>query len=278
MAPKRKLSDVGGGDGPDPAADPTPADEADDAGGPMVSIWSCDNPSVEVEFPVQHAWLLLRNWFEPSMGEELTKEQRMQELVDSGVVSLRMQPRSCCTKEVLECIRDYVRDYVLPDGAYKAAGVWNFRGDATLAIGERRAIGGTLELGALCWKLLQAADFLDIEIWPEEAVKRRNYSNQTHPTGHGETRMHVIGHGETCMHVHAQPIFASACTHMRNQYLHPHALLVHKFALTQTISNAFNFCLRCHRQIARSTTKFARSWPALLQMQQASRRSEISAE
>jgi len=201
MAPKRKLSDGGGGGAPPSAADPPSADEADDAGGLMVKIWSCDAHSVAVEFPLEHAWLLLRNWFEPTKEEELTKAGRMQQFVDNGVHSFRLQPRSFCTKEVLECIRDYVRDYVHPDGSYKEAGEWNFDNDADLAIEERRAIGGTRGWGALCWKLLGAADYVDIEIWPEEAVKRRNDSNQTHPIGHGVTRTHA----------HAQLIFSSAC-------------------------------------------------------------------
>jgi len=262
MATKRQLSD-GGADPPrtPPTADPP---HTDDAGGPMVSIWSCDNPSIEVEFPVQHAWLLLRNYsafMDFSKGEIL---RRLQEVGGDAFTQVEktMPPVSFCTEEVLKCIRGYVRDYVHPDGSYEEVAEWNFRGDAQLAIGERRAIGVTLELGPLCWKLLQAANFLDIEIWPAQAVMIRNRAVGIGVEG-------PRSDGVTYVHAHAQ-LFASK-----------HAVCIQTFARTHTgaqndIQNQFLF-VSCH-QIARFTTKFARSWPALFKTQQASKRSEISVE
>jgi len=195
-----------GGPDPPPADDPPPVAEA---GGPMVKIWSSDIKSVAVEFPQEHAYLILRNYFQPldatpplhEINEtEKTKDERMGQMVESGVHCFELAPESYCTKEVLMCIRDYVRDYVNPNGFYKEAGEWNFDNDADLAIGERRAIGGTRGWGAQCWKLLEAAAFVDIEIWPDEAVKARNDSNQTDATN-----------GVACLHAHSHPMFASLC-------------------------------------------------------------------
>jgi len=224
MAPKRKLSDGGGGGAP--PADPPPADEADEAGGPMVSLWSCNVPSVEVEFPVQHAWLLLRNltaFMQFSKGEIL---RRLQGVGGDAFTQVEktMPPVSFCTEEVLNCVRCYVLHYVHPDGSYKEAGEWNFHGDFNgqlyeqQPIGERRAIGGTLGLGALCWKLLQAADYLDIEIWPAQAVTIRNRTVGVEfqgPRSDGVTYLHAYTQLSTSTHTVCIQAFTRTHTRTR---------------------------------------------------------------
>jgi len=181
MASKRKRSD-GGGD--DPPADPDPPanDEPPvaDAGGGMVDIWSCDTISVAVKFPVEHAWLLLRNF---STFLDMSKDEMLLRFKDGKGDSFSQEdltflPRSFCTEEVLKYIREYVRDYVHLDGAYKEAGPltrWNFHGDA------QRANGANTGLGAKCFKLLEAARYLELDIW-SEAVTKRNDAGQTTPS------------------------------------------------------------------------------------------------
>jgi len=200
MASKRKRSDGGGADPPanpdphsdgggadppaDPSADPDPPAAnplpADEAAGRMVDIWSCDTISVAVSFPVEHAWLFLRNY---SLYLDRSQAEVLRRFGDGWEDSFSqadrtLPPKSFCTEEVLKYIREYVRDYVHPDGAYKEAGPltrWNFHGDA------QRANGGTTGLAAKCFELLEAADFLDIDIW-SEAITERNDSGQTLPT------------------------------------------------------------------------------------------------
>ena len=181
MASKRKRSDGGGAD---PPADPNPPTanplSADEAGGGMVDIWSCDTISVAVRFPVQHAWLLLRNY---SFFLGMSQAEMLRRMGDSWEDSFSqaqrtLPPPSFCTEEVLKYIREYVRDYIHPDGAYKEAGPltkWNFHGDA------QRANGANSGLGAKCFKLLEAADYLEIDIW-SEAITERHDSGQNIPT------------------------------------------------------------------------------------------------
>jgi len=133
----------------------------------MVTLLSCDASAVAVQFHLHHAWLLLRNrLMEPDVYNEVLDETQMKEwLMSEDSKQLRtLPPKSFCSAEVLRSILRYVESYVSPDGVYQeiaADGNWNFPDD-------------TLRVGAHCCKLLEAAHYLDVEIWPASVVMTRN--------------------------------------------------------------------------------------------------------
>ena len=136
-------------------------------------LWSCDT-NEPVDFYEEHAWLLLRG----TIGQE--KEEAMLLLRDEGEDSQEartMSGRSGCTAEVLKLLRDYVGAYVKPDGQIVEGGLWNF------LVG---AVGATREIalaGCQCWSLLEAGNFLNLDVWP--STGRHADGNQpTHARTH----------------------------------------------------------------------------------------------
>jgi len=146
------------------------------ADGQFVIVWSCrDTPSIPVQFHLRHAWLLMRNSIALGLDEVEFKESLMKEN------SCLLPPESWCTAEILVLMRDYVGAHVDPDGSYNRGGPgWNFHN------GAPRSTGEAMQAGAQCWKLLQAAYILDVDIWPREG-RAADGDSQIHTNMHMRT-------------------------------------------------------------------------------------------
>ena len=107
----------------------------------------------QVEFPLRHAWLLLRNTSGfLGLSEKKAMEFLESQTEDSKRARTLSAPISCCTKDVLLSMRQYISVYVDPDSG-------QFLKDSECA----EALSGALT-GAQCWNLLEAAHFLDVNI------------------------------------------------------------------------------------------------------------------
>jgi len=169
-----KRKDPGGPGGPGGLGG---TGEPDPELAPAVKIWSCDTHQ-PVEFYVYHAWLLLRTLlgFDPLDFAE--GNQAMLFLRDQGEDSRRartMPVESWCTAEVLILLRDYLNAYVDPDGTFQTTNLVNDlpRGHWDFYDGTSRATGETMLAGAQCWKLLEADQFLNLDIWPASYLTGR---------------------------------------------------------------------------------------------------------
>jgi len=155
------------------------------SGGPdgqFVTLWSCrDTPSIPVKFHLHHVWLLMRNTIFLGDLEECKNTLKEENY------EMFMDPLTWCTAEILELMRDYVGAYVDPDGSYNRGGTgWNFHH------GAPRSTGIAMQAGAQCWKLLQAAAQLNVDIWPRALEERAAY---------GHSHIHTFTHMRMCMRV-----------------------------------------------------------------------------
>mmetsp|Transcript_71691 Transcript_71691/g.116227 ORF Transcript_71691/g.116227 Transcript_71691/m.116227 type:complete len:702 (-) Transcript_71691:476-2581(-) len=162
----------GGGSGSGPPGDGPPGSQFT-----SVTLWSCDTPAVGVPFNLHHAWLLLRNRL--MEREDVSGETDMKEwLMSEESRPLRsLPPESFCTGEILELMRGYVESYVDCYGVYlwvDMDGNWDLSGDDLVA-------------GAQCCKLLEAANYLDVEIWPTHEAKLLGSRNRNGFLTHDRT-------------------------------------------------------------------------------------------